>query len=143
MYANLDDLKERFGEQEIIQLTDRENLPATTIDDSVVDEALGDATSLIDSYLKKRYKLPLASVPKILTRFCSDIARFYLYGSRADKDGEVQRGYEQAHAWLKDVAKGTVELQDAENDPAQAGDSQVKSSGNDRTFTQVTMKGYI
>src|SRR6185437_2202042 len=42
-YCVLQDLIDRFGNELLVQLTDRSNIPATTIDETVVDRAIGDA----------------------------------------------------------------------------------------------------
>lgn len=109
-YATLQDLIERFGETELIQLTDRVNRPVTTIDPVVVERALSDAQAEIDSYIGKVAKLPVAKVPPILTKRAADMARYFLFGSKAEKDGEVERGYKEALAWLRDVSKGVVQM---------------------------------
>lgn len=105
-YASKADLVARFGEQELIQLTDRAN--ADQIDDAVVDSALADADELINSYLTQRYPLPLPSVPAILVSRASDIARFRLYDEAPTP--EVRKRYEEAVSWLKDVAASRAGL---------------------------------
>lgn len=141
-YITQDNLIDRFSERELIQLTDRTNTPASSIDGDVVNAAIADATALVDSYLAKRYALPLSDVPSVLTRMAGDIARYYLHGSRADKDHPVTVNYRDAVAWLDKVAKGTVQLEADGIDAEQAGDGEVRTSGPDRTFTRDSMAGY-
>ncbi len=105
-YATQQDLVERFGQEELIQLTDRNSVGA--IDATVVAKALADADAAIDGYVASRYTLPLSPVPAQLNRVAGDIARYYLY---EDKPTEaVQKRYDAAIAWLKDVAKGLITL---------------------------------
>ena len=141
-YATQQDLIDRFGEDELIQLTDRTNLPATSIDVDVVAAALSDAENLADSYLAKRFQLPLDPVPEVLTRTISEIARYFLHGRRTDKDDPVTRDYSQALAWLKDAAKGLVELDTAGTTPDQSGDGQVQVEAPDRVFSRDTLVGF-
>ena len=54
-YALQQDLIDRFGESELIQLTDRTNVPPTDVDDVVVGRALADADGTIDGYIGKKY----------------------------------------------------------------------------------------
>ncbi|KQQ85847.1 hypothetical protein ASF65_04740 [Aureimonas sp. Leaf324] len=89
-YASLQDLIDRFGDRELIQLTDRTNRPASVIDQTVVGRALADADALIDGYVGKVHALPLAAVPPALVKTAADIARFYLH-SKPEKDGAVCR----------------------------------------------------
>ncbi|MBI1246158.1 MAG: DUF1320 domain-containing protein [Alphaproteobacteria bacterium] len=141
-YATQQDLVDRFGSEELVQLTDRTNTPATTIDTDVVADALADADALIDSYVGKSYALPLAIVPPILTRVAADIARFFLFGDRVEKDGAVDRANSAAIAWLKDVARGVVRIDDGSGGtPGAAGGGQIKTAAPDRVFSRDSLKG--
>jgi phage gp36-like protein len=140
-YATQQDLVDRFGSRELIQLTDRSNVPPTTIDDTVVTRALGDADALIDSYIGKIYTLPLADVPAVLTKTAADIARYYLRGESVDKDSPVAIAFNQALSWLKDVSRGLVRLDDGGEEPDQAGGGAVRTRGPDRVFTRDTLRG--
>ncbi|WP_428429536.1 gp436 family protein [Pararhizobium sp.] len=139
-YATKQDLIDRFTEKELIQLTDTVNRPATTIDDTPVNRALGDADALIDGYLAKLYRLPLSVVPKVLTKTACDIARYYLHGKAADKDSPVTTAFKQAESWLKDVAKGVVTLDVEGVAPVQAGGGSVKASAPGRIFTRDSLR---
>ncbi len=140
-YALRQDLVDRFGELELIQLTDRENVPPEEVDDTVVNRALGDADGLIDSYLGKQYALPLSVVPPVLTKVAADIARYFLHGEAADKDSAVARNHAAAIAWLKDVAKGLVQIDDGGDVPAQAGGGAIKANPSTRIFRRDTLAG--
>lgn len=105
-YATQADLVERFGETEIIQLSDRDRTGA--IDSAVVTAKLADADAEIDAYLATRYTLPLASVPTVLKRVACDVARYHLFDDRVTDD--VRRRYEDALRFLQAVAKGTVSI---------------------------------
>ena len=143
MYATKQDLIDRFGEKELKQLTDRANVPPTTIDDVVVGRALTDAEALINSYVGKVYTLPLAVVPAVLVKYAADIARYYLHGKAADKDSPVTRAYDQAIAWLKDVARGLVDLNDNSGEvPEQAGGGAIRANPSGRVFRRDTLKGF-
>lgn len=105
-YATQTDLVERFGSTELAQLTD----PAAgvTIDAVAVARALGDAAAEVDSYLGKRYALPLASVPAVLVRVAADVARYYLWDNAAPET--VRTRYAAAVALLKLLASGQTVL---------------------------------
>lgn len=140
-YITKQGLIDRFGATELIQLTDRANRPPTTIDDVVVNRAIGDAAAEIDSYLAKVYSLPIAVVPAVLERKAADIARYFLHGKSADKDGPVAIAYRDAIAWLRDIARGLVEIDTGGDKPAQAGGGSVKASAPNRVFTRESMGG--
>lgn len=141
-YATQQDLIDRFGAEELIQLTDRSNLPASIIDANVVAAALADAETLADSYLGKRYQLPLDPVPEVLTRTVAEIARYYLHGRRTDKDDPVTRDFLQALAWLKDAAKGLVVLDAAGLTPDQSGGGEVQVEAPVRVFSRTSLGGF-
>ena len=64
IYAESADLVARFGQQEMVQLTDLTNYPASTIDAARVATAIDDASALIDGYVGQVYQLPLAGCAK-------------------------------------------------------------------------------
>lgn len=133
VYAIRQDMIDRFGEPEILQLTDRLDPPVGAIDDTVLNEALDDADGMVDSYLAGRYALPLASVPKILKRYACDIARFFLWKDNAGET--VRRAYEDAQKFLKAVASGSVSLGlDAANQPVAVDAGGVSFNESRREF---------
>lgn len=105
-YAVKQDLIDRYGEDEMIQLTDRNRLGV--IDDGVLDSALADAADEVTPYLAARYAVPLASVPAVLVRITCQIARYRLYDDVAPD--RIQKDYDGAIAFLKDVSRGVVTL---------------------------------
>ncbi|MGH6879283.1 gp436 family protein [Hypericibacter sp.] len=136
-YAVKQDLIDRFGLVELVQLTDRTNVPQTTVDDTVVGRALADADQTIDGYLQSAgLQLPLAPVPALLVRLACDIARYFLH-----KDGPtdvVRKNYEDALKMLRDIANGTIQLQVAGQAPAVSGGA-VQIDAPDRTFSRETL----
>lgn len=141
-YCNQQDLVERFGEDRLVQLTDRENRPATTINATTVTRHIGDATSTINSYLGKRYQLPLGAVPEVLVKLAVDIAWYYLQGDTADKDSTERLAYRDAITWLESVASGKVIIEGAGEVIAPAGGGQVQTKGPARVFNRDNLAGY-
>lgn len=105
-YCTQSDLSARFGDTELIQLTDRTNSGA--INTTVLNQALADADAEIDSYLVARYSLPLDSIPQNLTRLACDITRYRLYENAATDT--VQKRYDQAIRYLVQIGNGTLAL---------------------------------
>lgn len=108
MYATQAQFIEAFGEPETLMLTNLDSPNTTTVNPVPLDRALTDASALIDSYLARRYLLPLASVPQVLIPYCLDIARYKLDRIRSRED--VRQRYEDAIKWLEMVASGKVYL---------------------------------
>lgn len=113
VYAQVSDLIDRYGEQEIAQLTDRATPPIGAVDAVVAERALSDADAEIDAHLSGRYSLPLASVPPVLTRVACDIARYRLWDDQAPD--EVRSRYEDARRLLESIAAGKVTLGPAQS----------------------------
>jgi len=111
VYCTQQELVTRYGETELIQLTDREALLGA-IDTTVLNAAIADASAEIDAYLLDGgYALPLTNVPQTLLRHACQITRYYLYdGVRPE---QVQRDYQESIRWLERVASGQVRMEDA------------------------------
>jgi len=139
-YAAKQDLIDRFGQQELIDLTDRATPQTGAIDDTVLARALADADAEINGYLASRYTLPLASTPDSVKMMACNIARYYLYEDRATEQVRVR--YEDAIKFLKSVASGTCTLG---LDPASAPvatDGGALAAGVDRIFDRDTLSDY-
>lgn len=139
-YATQQDLINRFGTVEVTELSDRDNTGA--INAAIVAQALADADAMINGYVASRYTLPLSTVPAEINRLACDVARYFLSQRPTE---EVRTRYEDARAWLAQVAKGTFGLgisnDQAATPAAPAGGPQV-SQGADRQFTQDSLQGF-
>lgn len=136
-YCTQADLVSRFGEEELIQLTDRDRTGA--INTTVLQSAIADASAEVDGYLGGRYVLPLPHVPPVLSRICADLVRYYLYDD-VPRD-QVRQRYEDAVAFLKSIAKGQVSLgiatdgdQATPSDQANIHSGGVTFSRDDKSF---------
>ena len=127
------DLLTRFGAEEIAQVADRgtprlvtaELLAAAVAGADMVgwsaadveavqsamaniNQAIEDAQSAIDGYLSGRYGTPMATPPAVVKRLACDIGRYYLYDDHATET--VQKRYDAAIAFFRDVSAGKVSL---------------------------------
>ena len=122
IYAAVKDLVDRFGEAELVQLSDRDG--TGSIGTVVVNRAIADATAEANGYLGRVYKLPLTGCakpvtvpgaapeyvcPPVLTRMVCDLARYYLFTDVDEKHAAV-RNYQAAVALLKAIADGKTQL---------------------------------
>lgn len=106
-YCTQSDLQTRFGDEELIQLTDRIN--NDSIIAAVVEQAIADAASEINGYvLAAGYSLPLANVPEVLRGYACDIARYRLYDDHATET--VVKRYEDAVRFLNKLSEGKVSI---------------------------------
>lgn len=137
-YATLADLVARYGEDELVSLTDVNRSGAINV--GVLNQAISDADSEIDSYVAVRFSLPLATVPKELTRVACDIARYRLYDDRAPD--EIRKRYEDAVKWLAAVANGSRSLGlPPAQAPSQTG-GVVAFTGEMRRCSRTTLEDY-
>jgi phage gp36-like protein len=161
VYATLDDMAARFGEQELIQLTDVINIPPSTVDAARVGVKLADAQAFVDGYVGQVYRLPLAGcakpvgseveylAPPVLTRITCDLARYYLYDDLAPEH-EVYRRYKAALAELEAIATGRAQLACPwGGSPGALIGSDAQSNGADtqhcfspRQITDDTLRGF-
>lgn len=110
MMITLQDLIDRFGEDELANLSDRENY--RVIDEVVINKAIKDAETTASSYLLAAGLFAIANdqlvyvagnTPAALTNALCDIARYELHVRGVTET--VQKRYDDAIAWLKLVMK--------------------------------------
>ena len=138
MYATEQDIIDRHGAAALTIAADRDN--DGVADPGVVDKALADATVLMDSYIQKKYDLPLpAPTPEILAPVCVDVAWYKLSSTPGMMTEEIERRHKDAIRWLENLAKGLVSLGVDQSPPSAGGGVQVESK--ERVFTRDTLKG--
>lgn len=120
-YATQQNMIDRFGQQEMIELTDRATPRTDAIVTAVLDRALADADAEINGHLSAKFTLPLSPVPTVLERLACDMARFYLYDERVTE--AVKDRYNNAIKFLKGVVSGqiTIGVDAASASPAASG----------------------
>jgi phage gp36-like protein len=139
-YAVAQDMVNRFGEQEVIQLTDRANVGE--IDETVLAGGLESAVSEINTYLAERYALPLPTVPLVLRDFTCDIARYRLCGAGVVETDEIRTRYKDALKFLENVAKGVASLGLDADQQKVPPVGQPKIAADAPVFNRETLKDY-
>ncbi len=88
--------------------------PLPPYDAARVTDALERASREADSYLAARLPVPLditGGIPQPLGAVVCDMARYHLCAGFGMQGGEaVERRYQEALAWLRDVARGTAHI---------------------------------
>lgn len=136
MYAGRAEMVERFGEAEIIQLTDRDGLTGA-VDDDRLRAAVDDGVNLIHGYLADRYRLPLTPVPPLARRWTCDLARWFLQPNAAPE--QVKANYQRTLEELKAAAAGEISL-DSEEAGSDLFGGTAEIAGPARVFTDL--KGF-
>lgn len=122
------------GQAKLIQATDQDGTGAG-VNMSVLDQAINEADSIINSYLRKQWAVPLNPVPDVIANLSAAWAARSLRSNlnnglklREDADQEaIDRD------WLLDVAKGNISL-DVTVAPAPAPDRIDKAAPRDSTM---------
>lgn len=132
-YATKQQMIDHYGEIEMVQVTDRADPPAGEIDDAVLDQALNNASAIIDSYVGRRYNLPLASTPVTLSSVCITMTFYKLLRGRYTE--EARKEYEDALSTLNKISSGDIVLDVGGKEP-QSAPAQVVTDATDRTFSR-------
>lgn len=107
MYATVADMVARFGQAQMIQLSNR--LGTGVVDEGVVNQAIADAGTVVDGHLAGRYTLPLATAQAaVLVGYVCDLARRNLYTN--DVPDSVETRAKEAIAFLVKVGEGKLNL---------------------------------
>ena len=118
------------------------------IDEDRFEAISRDADSLINGYLRARYKLPLKSVPTFIKTVATDICAYRLYSRRPQKIPEhIVTNYNNSLSALKDIQKGNLLLEATGEDdnidiPALKSGFRCSKNSRDRIFTDRMMKLY-
>lgn len=168
MYISHTQLAERPGARELAQVAtaehegqvsyelmeatllgeDRSSWPPEEIavaDDALqrIDDAVKDASALIDGYLAKRgYPVPLNPVPDLLVTWARWITRYLLHQDRIsdERSDPIVRDYRDALKFLQQVANGQFSL--GANDPVaeSAADLDVQFESDPPVFGRRNMR---
>ena len=134
-YCSQDDLQDRLGAEEVARLADLDGDGVPDAD--VIARALADADATIDSYLGRRYTLPVAapdgSTPSVVRTRAVNLAVYFLKLGRDSVTDDVRGQHEEDVQWLQAASAGRASLAKAAPRPA--------SSGGGRTDTRPRLFG--
>lgn len=140
-YATQADLvPRRLANQELIELTN--DAGGTIVVDSVVTGILTEASAKVDSYCGQRYTIPLQTSEQV-KGLTLDIAVHLLFQRRRRQPEEVVRAYDNAIAFLRDVAAGRASLDQPTGATPQAGSGDVKKTEVEEKFSDTNLQGYV
>lgn len=140
-YATIEQLKDRYSERMLIELTDRGEVARLAIDTDIVDRVLEDTDAVIDGYLAARYALPLVDVPPLIRDLAQTIAIYKLHAFGAPD--HVAEDHRLALRTLQDIAKGAVRIPAAGAEPSSSGGSGARMTDRERPLTADNLKGFI
>lgn len=131
MYATVEAMRLKFGERELIQLTENEPPYLDKINIEKLNAAMREANSEIDAYLGSRYALPLHIVPPFLVEIGCNLARYYAVTGDLSENDPIKNRYESSIKTLTKISKGELIL-----GGSPVGESKpVQTSSNNVMFT--------
>ena len=143
-YASLTDLEQRLGSAVYVQLTD--DVGTGVPDADVADEAMRGAEGEVNSFLGRRYAVPVETAGEeqmaaVLKSVTLDLAEYRLHTRRPTMPEDVRRKREAAVRWLQLVAAGQAVLpssRELADNPALAPAGEVV--GSPRALTREEME---
>lgn len=140
-YCTLTDLTTMVDEAELIALTDDDDEGA--VDTDITDAAIADADAAIDTYLVKKYTVPMtAPVPTVIRKLSVDVALYNLFTRRGRVSEAVEQRFKSAITMLRDIAAGRAGIPGAVDAPTSLSDDAVTITSGTRRFTRTTMEGF-
>lgn len=131
-YSTQSDLEAVYGADQLKRYADFDE--DGLVDSAVLDEAIETADAVINSYLQRRYAVPLSPVPEVVKQQSLTIAYYYLQQRRGAISEDTRNAYRDAIAWCKDVARGDV-LLGVEPEPEESENlGGVKYQADDQVF---------
>lgn len=112
-YCTLEDVRGHVPESRLVEVTD-DLRPAAggSVIETVVDKAIVESSRLIDTYIGKRFRLPLPAIPQVLNMIAIDLTIYNLYERVTEMNVSegMTRRYDNAVAILKRIASGEADL---------------------------------
>lgn len=110
-YATIQDMIDRFGQQELCDATSTLDRERGSMDVERINRALEESSAVADSYLQRRYALPIRPRQLSLVRAVCALARYELYqGEAVDPSDKIRIGRKDALQWLADIGAGRATL---------------------------------
>lgn len=117
-YATIQDMVLLCGEAEMIRATTPDGAEAVAIVKAPLLKALENASGMIDTYLRKRYRVPLDLPTPEINDACCKLARYSLStGGERNPSEQIKISRDETVQWLDRIASGKVLLDLAEVAP--------------------------
>lgn len=112
-YCTYEDIQGHIPEARLVEVTDDLAPNASgEVKVAIVEKAIKESSTLIDSYVRKRFPRPFQSVPEVLRMICVDLSIYNLYERVTElniTDGMKLR-YDNAIKLLIRIANGEQDI---------------------------------
>ncbi|WIA55479.1 DUF1320 family protein [Sphingobium sp. WTD-1] len=134
MFATAEDMKARYGEDELVQLTDQDGWNAQAI--AAINVKLQTASSIAEGYVAKYYApAPGRALPPLLTELVCEIAYAKLHKAPPEA---IEKRETRALDQLKDISRGLIKIDQGKQDiPSRTG--AVIVPDRQRTFSRDSL----
>lgn len=109
----LGDIKSVLSVRELIELSNDDKFSDRPDQMNVLD-AVESAESDFDSYVNKKYTIPLENVsghvPRVAKQKCLYLFKYFLYARRPNVPTDVVILYDKTTSWLRLVSEGRIEI---------------------------------
>lgn len=134
-YSTQDDLLAMISQSELAALSAE---TGDEPDSQVVAEAIARADAEIDAACGLRYTVPFAPVPERVKTLSADLALYHLYSRRGVVPAVWRQKYEDALAFLQQVAAGLATLAGSGGEPPAAARQSPDFISGNRVFSRDT-----
>lgn len=114
MYCTINDIINELSYKISAQLSN--DADPNTLNDTLIEQYISDASELINSYLRGRYPLPLQSDHAIIKNICIDVVKYELYKRRSKLDENLKDIYNNAISDLNKLQRGIIVLDEGTTD---------------------------
>lgn len=145
-YITNGDIETRLGTERYVQLTD--DAGSGSANEAVADEAREGAEREADSFLARRYAVPIdvsahGELAGLLATVVLDLVEYRLHARRPPVPADVTDQRDAAIKWLGHVASGAVELPSVKPlAPNPATGLRAASTGDDRVLSRDELSSY-
>jgi len=130
-YITKDELEKRLSKEYLLMIADDDQ--DGVLDEQVIDEAISQAQSEVDTYIGTRYEVPISDPPQVVKKLTADLAIYYLHMRKDNMPEAVQKLYDGALKLLTLIAQGKVTLGVTE-EAEQTSGSAIMIKARDRLF---------
>ena len=145
-YVTNADIQERLGSNAYVQLTDDDGDGVADV--GVVDEARLGAEGEVNSYLARRFQVPIdlsahADLADLLATIALDLVEYRLRARRPPVSDDARRRHAQAIDWLRRVADGRIDLPSATSVASNTARGTLgEVSGEDRLLSRDELRDH-
>lgn len=138
MYCSQQDCIDRFGEQELIDLTDR--IGVSEINDDVLNQAISDASVEMNTYIS-RFSFTSDNLPAVFKPLACDITRYRLYDEQVSE--QVNKRYLAAIKMLMNINEGKISIGSSNSGEDIVSNDFAEIQSSTSVFSRQNSKGFI